>query len=76
METAVVIQGATGSRDGIAAEYAYLEKQFGQRNVDWKLKRQSLRHHQGKHYDLMEIILKDGSPKEILFDITGFFEKF
>ncbi|MBM4295821.1 MAG: hypothetical protein FJ126_13090 [Deltaproteobacteria bacterium] len=76
MEKAVVIKGATNSRDGIAAEYAYLEKRFGKRNVDWKLKRQSLRHHQGKHFDFLEIELKDGSPKEVFFDITEFFGKF
>ncbi|MCX5893082.1 MAG: hypothetical protein NTW80_08955, partial [Deltaproteobacteria bacterium] len=52
-ETAVVILGAPNSRVGIEAEYFFLEKQFGRRNVDWKLKRQSVRNIKGKVYDRM-----------------------
>jgi hypothetical protein len=74
-ETAVVISGAPNSRVGIDAEYYYLMKKFGQPNVDWKLKRQSVLHKNGRHYDRMEIELKDGSKKTIFFDITEFFGK-
>jgi len=74
-ETAVVISGAPNSMAGISAEYYYLEKKFGQRNVDWKLKRQSMRQIKGKIYDRMEIELKDGSRKDVFFDISEFFGK-
>jgi hypothetical protein len=74
-ETAVVISGATNSLAGISAEYHYLEKQFGQPNADWKLKRQCVVNHQGKVYDSMEIEMRDGSKKTILFDISEFFGK-
>jgi len=73
--TAVVISGAPNSRVGIDAEYYYLEKQYGQRNVDWKLKRQSVLREKGKVYDRMEIELKDGGKKTVFFDITEFFGK-
>ena len=74
-ETAVVIIGAANSMAGVAAEYHYLERQFGRRQVDWRLKRQSVRRFQGKIYDAMEIELADGSRKTIFFDISEFFGK-
>lgn len=73
--TAVVISGAPNSRVGIDAEYYYLGKKFGQRNVDWRLKRQSVLQEKGKVYDCMEMIMKDGSKKTVFFDITEFFGK-
>ena len=73
--TAVIISGAPNSRVGIDAEYYYLGKKFGQRNVDWKLKRQSVLQEKGKVYDCMEIEMKDGSKKTVFFDITEFFGK-
>jgi hypothetical protein len=75
LETAVIILGAPSSRVGIDAEYVFLEKKFGRANVDWKLKRQSVLHKDGRHYDRMDIELKNGSKKTIFFDITEFFGK-
>jgi hypothetical protein len=74
-QTAVIIKGAPNSQLGIAAEYYYLEKKFGRRNVDWKLLQQQLRHQDGKHFDVMQIQLKDGAKNHIYFDITEFFGK-
>lgn len=73
--TAVVISGAPNSRIGIDAEYYYLGKKFGQPNVDWKLKRQSVINEKGKIYDRMDLEFKDGSKKTVFFDITEFFGK-
>ena len=72
---AVVIKGAKDIVVGIAAEYYYLEKKYGQQNVNWKLISQNLLHKQDKHLDLLIIQLGDGSQKEIYFDITEFFGK-
>jgi hypothetical protein len=73
--TAVLVSGAPNSRVGIDAEYYYLGKIFGQPNVDWKLKRQSVLQEKGKVYDRMDLELKDGSKKTVFFDITEFFGK-
>jgi len=75
METAVIIKGARNSSDGVQAEYYYLEKKFGRQNVDWKLDRQRLMGKEGKKFDMMMIILKDGAKKNVYFDITEFFGK-
>ena len=74
-ETALIISGAPNTQIGIAAEYHVLEKEFGQQNVDWKLKRQSVLRQKGKVYDRMELELKDGAKKDVYFDITEFFGK-
>jgi hypothetical protein len=74
-ETAVVILGAPNSMAGVSAEYYYLGNQFGRRNVDWNLKRQSVLNQKGKIYDRMDLELKDGSKKTVFFDITEFFGK-
>ncbi len=74
-ETAVVISGAADSMAGIGAEYDWLARKFGRKNVDWRLRRQSVMPQQGKVYDRLEIELKDGSQRIVFFDITGFFGK-
>ena len=60
---------------GIAAEYSYLKKKFGQENVDWMLTRQSVLQKDGKVFDRMDLDLKDGSKKTVFFDIGEFFGK-
>ncbi len=75
LESAVVILGAPNSMAGIEAEYSYLGKQFGRRNVDWNLRRQSVLQQKGKVYDRMDLDLKDGGKKTVFFDISEFFGK-
>ncbi|MCL4501339.1 MAG: hypothetical protein M1438_05715 [Deltaproteobacteria bacterium] len=74
-ETAVIILGAPNSMAGIAAEYNYLRRKFGRKQVDWRLTRQSVFNQQGKVYDRLELELKDGSRKTVFFDISEFFGK-
>jgi hypothetical protein len=76
IDHAIIIDNAKNTSEGIEAEYIYLARQYGQRGRDWQLKLQRLMHHEGKHYDLMHIVLRDGSEKQIYFDITAFFGKF
>jgi len=75
MDNAIVIKGAPNNQQGIDAEYYYLEKKFGRFKVDWKLNKQRLLHKGNKKFDLMQIELKDGTRKDIYFDITDFFGK-
>jgi hypothetical protein len=72
---AVEIQGAANTDEGIAKEYQYLSKKFGQRGVDWQLEKQTLIEDSGKQYDRMDIRLSDGTKETIYFDITDFFGK-
>jgi hypothetical protein len=61
---------------GIGMEYAYLEKKFGRRGVDWNLELQTLVQDQsGRTFDRLLIKLADGRKKDILFDINSFFGK-
>ncbi len=70
-ETAIVIKEKNEST-GVAAEYKWLKANY----PGYTLSRQSLQHKNGKSYDVMDIVTKDGEEKKIYFDITGFFGKF
>lgn len=75
IEDAIVIH-APNSRTGVAKEYEWVRKHFGQPNVDWILVFQQLLDEGDRFYDLLHIRLADGTEKDIYFDITDFFGKF
>lgn len=73
--TAVIIRGAADGVAGVAAEYQYLRGKFGQRDRDWRLKKQELLQENGRVFDVMRLELTDGSRRTLYFDITEFFGK-
>ena len=76
MERAIVVDGAKGEREGVAAEYIYISNEKGVRNRDWKLTAQSELVENKKEYDYLNIqSLKDSSVTDFYFDITGFYGK-
>jgi hypothetical protein len=73
MEDAVVIT-TTSEPSGVHAEYRYVEMRCGKRNVDWKLKTQELLEgSDGKSYDLLIVVLKNGTVRDFYFDISSFY---
>ena len=75
MQDAIVIQGAHGESDGVAAEYTYLEGLYGPRGQGYLVHGQSLLEDGGKSFDRLDIEVK-GQPKSYFFDITDYFGKF
>jgi len=77
-EHAVKIVGAENERDGVQAEYRYLNQQFGEQGKTWILEMQSLIFDKdsGRVYDRMDIEFHDRKVKTIYFDITEFFQNF
>ena len=73
--TAIVI-GVANSGIGVASEYAYVEKECGQQNVDWFLELQMHTSKDGREFDILTVSLKDGSSRKFWFDITAFYGKF
>lgn len=76
IENAILILNAGNSRNGIAAEYAYIEKIHGQKFKDWKVLEQSTFIDNGRRFDQFNIMLI-GSNESITyyFDITEFYGK-
>jgi hypothetical protein len=70
-EKAVVV-AATNEREGIRAEYAWLDKKYPGN----KRGGQSLSYHDKKPYDIIKITTADGKSVETYFDISNFFGKF
>ena len=63
---------------GVAQEYGYLTYKYGERNVDWRLKRQMLIKHEELDgsitpVDVFQIVLDDGKEVEIYIDISSFY---
>jgi hypothetical protein len=75
MADAIVIRGAHGEGDGVAAEYKYLEMVYGPRNLGYKVQSQSLLSNAGKSYDRLDVEVK-GQSLGVYFDITDYFGKF
>jgi hypothetical protein len=71
-ETAVVVN-ADNSMVGVQAEYAFVARQCGQPQTDWKIESQSLHEHNGKPYDVLNITLSNGQLRVFYFEISKFF---
>jgi len=73
-ESAIIITNAHTERNGNAAEYAYIEKIYGIKNVDWKLLNQSCYSSNKKRFDCLNFqLLKNNEIITLNFDITEFF---
>jgi len=59
-------------RTGAAAEYIWLRKNY----PGYSTKMQRLVHHDKKPYDILHVVLSDGTEKDFYFDISNFFGKF
>ncbi len=73
-----IIINTTNHSVGVRAEYEYVSRHHGRRQVDWTLERQELTDEMenGRRYDILKVRLKSGEVKEIYFDITQFFGRF
>jgi hypothetical protein len=68
-ESRVIIKGATGSRQGVAAEYDWLRTKYPGHQVQG----QSLSKCAGKPADVLEITTAEGKSLALYFDISDFF---
>ncbi len=76
VEHAIAIEGAKGETDGVQAEYWYADQVFGRRGADWQFGGQALLEHEGHHFDKLDLKLKSGEARVLVFDITDYFGKF
>ena len=63
---------------GIAQEYGYLSYRYGERGIDWKVKKQMLVIHQELNgsvtpVDVFQIQQADGTKDEVWIDISSFY---
>lgn len=75
IQDAIVIKGAHGESDGVAAEYKYLETLYGPRGSGYTVNGQSLLENAGKSFDELDIEV-GGQKRAVYFDITDYFGKF
>ena len=75
IEKAVIVRGATYDLMGTAAEFFWLEREYGSKDVDWKLLTHSHGSFGGREIDTIEIEVKSGERTRVYFDITESFGK-
>lgn len=73
-ENPIVVNHTTTMR-GVAAEYAYLARKYGTQWVDWECLLQRVGTLGTRTVDVLSIRLKDGSEREVYFDVTRFYGK-
>ena len=77
IDKAIKILNAKIEQNGVPAEYAYINKLYGERNIDWTLISQSVTTKNQLLYDNIQIQLKKtGDKLNLYFDITEFYGKF
>lgn len=73
---AVVISSRTES-EGIAAQYYFIGKKYGMRDVEWKVLSQECQKSKSRMYDSINIkLLKTNEIIKVWFDITAYYGKF
>ena len=72
-EQAIIILNAKNEREGVDAEYKYLEDVLGEENIYWKFLHQHFIDDGKKQHDILTIEVVDGAEKQFWFDISGFY---
>ena len=77
VENAIVIKNAENERNGVAAEYAFIAKLYGEKFKDWRPIGQSTIDKDNKKIDLIKIqLIQKNETILYYFDITEFYGKF
>jgi hypothetical protein len=77
VENAIVIKNAENERNGVAAEYAFITKIYGEKFKDWKPIGQSTINKDNRKIDLINIqLIQKDETVSYYFDITAFYGKF
>ena len=70
LQTAIVIKKTPRGLSAAGAEAMLLGKWFGERDRNWTLTRQEMVQVEGRTYDTYEVVLTDGSERQLYFDVT------
>lgn len=70
---------STDPSKGIAQEYGYLKYMYGERGIDWHLKKQILTEYREQDgsktpVDVFQLTLHNGEEVEVWVDISSFFK--
>lgn len=61
--------------EGVEKEYERISQHYGPEAKTWRTMYQVLIERDGRQYDRLHIELKDGTEKDVYFDITDFYGK-
>jgi hypothetical protein len=76
-ESPILIRNAANGRDGIAAEYAFIEKAHGEKSRDWRPTGQSSFTKDGRQFDAIKVqVIATNETLTYYFDISEFYGKY
>jgi hypothetical protein len=67
---AIVIKKTPKGLSAAGAEHLVLMQRYGRRGEGWTLKQQELVKQDGRVYDTFHIVLRDGTERDLFFDVT------
>jgi hypothetical protein len=70
LQTAIAIKKIPRGLSAAGAEHMLLRKWFGERGKDWTLTGQAMLRVDGRTYDAYDVVLADGTPRSLHFDVT------
>jgi hypothetical protein len=77
IENPIIIKNAGNEINGVASEYAYISKVYGEKFIDWKVLVQSTGSQKNRKIDIIMIeLISKKETISIHFDITEFYGKF
>ena len=75
LQTAIVIKKTPRGLSAAGAETMLLGKWFGERGKQWTMKRQDMVQVDGRTYDTYQVVLSDGSERQLFFDVTDWLNR-
>ena len=75
VESAVIVRGAQSDLEGTAATFLWMHRHVGAKNDAWRLVTHATRREGLRAIDTFDVILRDGTPQSIHFDVTESFGK-
>ena len=75
IQTAIVIKKTPRGLSAAGAEAMLLGKWFGERGTQWTMKRQDMMQVDGRTYDAYQVVLSDGSTRQLFFDVTDWLNR-
>jgi hypothetical protein len=77
IENLILIKNAENELNGVASEYAYISKIYGEKTINWKLLNQATSNFNKRKLDIITIqTIPQNETISLYFDITEFYGKF
>jgi hypothetical protein len=72
---AIIVRGAGSDLEGVAATFGWMHEHLGPKDEGWRLVTHSTGGDEVRKIDTFDVVLRDGGPRRIYFDVSESFGK-